>query len=279
MSTNYGCSAGPLETARTGSKTAPGPELAVQAANTTTLVDDLERHFSGFLAADPGVPLVLAFFSLATHVYDCFDAFPYLGITSPTKRCGKTRTAEVLELFCARPLRTVGMTPAVLFRSIERDKPTLIVDEAEGLRDKGERSTELLAILNAGYRKGQTVRRCVFRGKEWELPDFETYCPKVLVAINHLPDTLADRTISIRMRRRYAGERVDRFIVAQARRDTAPVRDMCEKWASLQQENAAAVYESFTWTTWLSSQIERQSCGSPCLSSAISLLPTDMTIW
>jgi len=79
------------------------------------LLEDLERVFRRYLALDKGMALVLALWSLATHVHDAFDAFPYLGITSPTKRCGKTRTAEVLELVCARPSRTVAITPAALF--------------------------------------------------------------------------------------------------------------------------------------------------------------------
>ena len=55
-------------------------------ATTSTLVDRLEHHFQRFIVLDDGLPLVLALWSLATHVYDCFDAFPYPAITSPTKR-------------------------------------------------------------------------------------------------------------------------------------------------------------------------------------------------
>src|SRR5260370_2849563 len=93
------------------------------------LVATLEGTFKKYLAMDEGLPLVLALWTIATHAFDCFDAFPYLAITSPTKRCGKTRLAEILELFCARPLRTVGITPAVLFRGIRNDGPTLLNDQ------------------------------------------------------------------------------------------------------------------------------------------------------
>jgi hypothetical protein len=205
-------------------------------------VDSLEQQFVRFLAVDAGLPLVLALWSVATHVYDSFEAFPYLGITSPTKRCGKTRAAEVLELFCARPLRTVGMTPAVLFRSIEQDKPTLIVDECEGLRGSDDRSSALREILNAGYRRGQKVRRCESKanGNGWDIRDFETYGPKVLVLIGNLPDTLADRTIAIRMRRRAAGEKVARFVRARAKLDTAPLLKECVQWAAAHRARVQA---------------------------------------
>jgi len=221
-----------------------GSDNTKASTNSPSIVDDLEHQFRRFLAIDAGQPLVLALWSLATHIYDSFDAFPYLAITSPTKRCGKTRAAELLELFCASPFRTVGMTPAVLFRSIEQDRPTLIVDEAESLRGSDERSSALREILNAGYRRGQKVRRCQGDGKGGQtLRDFETYCPKVLVLIRKLPDTLADRTIAISMRRRSVTERVDRFIVAQVEIQAAPIRQACEQWASTHIPEVVNAYQ------------------------------------
>lgn len=213
----------------------------VQPPKTSTIVEQVERHFSRFLAIDPQLPLVLSLWSLATHVYDCFDAFPYLAITSPTKRCGKTRTAEVLELFSARPWRTVNATPAVLFRSIDRDSPSLMIDEAEVLRTRDERGSVLLEILNAGYRKGQMVRRC--ESKNYDLREFNVYCPKVIVLIGEPEDTLADRSIAIRMRRRFQGEKIDRFILAKAKRETAPTSNACEKWAETHKTDVADLYE------------------------------------
>jgi hypothetical protein len=97
---------------------------------------------------EEGLPLVLALWTIATHAFECFDAFPYLAITSPTKRCGKTRLAEIVELFSINGLRTVGATPAALFRTIQMNASeggivTLIIDEAEVLGSKSERSEQL----------------------------------------------------------------------------------------------------------------------------------------
>src|ERR1700675_4454784 len=96
----------------------------------------LEETYGKYLALDAGLPFVLALWTLATHVFECFDAFPYLAITSPTKRCGKTRLAEIIELYCANGPRTVGATSAAMFRSIQasslkEETLTLIMDEAE----------------------------------------------------------------------------------------------------------------------------------------------------
>ena len=62
------------------------------------IVDKLEENFGRYLAMERGLPFVLALWTLATHAFNCFDAFAYLAITSPTKRCGKTRLGELVEL-------------------------------------------------------------------------------------------------------------------------------------------------------------------------------------
>src|SRR5437764_14856060 len=105
------------------------------ANESQVLLGKVERHFTRYAALQFYVPLVLALWSVATWIFEGFDCFPYLAITSPTKRCGKTRLAELLELVARNPKRTVGITPAALFHTIEDQKPTptLIIDEAEAM--------------------------------------------------------------------------------------------------------------------------------------------------
>jgi hypothetical protein len=219
---------------------------ATTAAAPRTIVDELEQFFSRFVAVSPGLSLVLALWSLATHVHERFDAFPYLAITSPTKRCGKTRACELIGLVCLKPLPTVSISPAALYRTVQAGKRTLLIDEAEYLgRTKDDRASILREILNAGYRKGQVVSRCKrvskSKGKNeshesYEPEQFETFCPKVIVLIGRLQDTLADRCIEVRMERRRA--QLERFRYARVQAETAPLRQAAEEWA---QRNGAAV--------------------------------------
>jgi hypothetical protein len=203
------------------------------------IVATLEGTFKKYLAMDAGLPLVLALWTIATHAFDCFDAFPYLAITSPTKRCGKTRLAEIVELLSCNGLRTVGATPAAVFRTIQMheldgDTVTLILDEAEVLGTKSERSEQLREVLNAGYRRGQYVLRCERVGENgFEPQQFNVYCPKVVVLIGNLNDTLADRCIPIAMRRRKPGERVERFFYSQAAAGAKRFRKKLNKWAKV----------------------------------------------
>ena len=54
-------------------------------------------------------------------------------VLSPEKRSGKTRALEVLELLTPRAWRIVQPSTAVLFRKIEKDHPTLLLDEADAI--------------------------------------------------------------------------------------------------------------------------------------------------
>jgi Protein of unknown function (DUF3631) len=201
------------------------------------IVTVLENTFRKYLAMDQGLPLVLALWTLSTHLFDCFDAFPYLAITSPTMRCGKTRLAEIIEMLSCNGQRIVGATPAAIFRMIQMYEldggtVTLLLDEAEVLGTKSDRSEVLREILNAGYRRGQTVPRCERTpDSPWEVRSFSVYCPKVIVLIGNLNGTLADRCIPIAMRRRKPDENVERFFYSQAMREAKRYRKELGKWA------------------------------------------------
>lgn len=201
------------------------------------IITALEETFCKYLALDPGLPLVLSLWTLATHLFDCFDAFPYLAITSPTKRCGKTRLAEIVEMLSNNGQRIVGATQAAIFRTIQAQEleggtVTLIMDEAETLATRSERSEALREVLNAGYRQGQSVPRCERKGEGgFEVLRFNVYCPKVIVLIGTLSDTLADRCIPILMRRHKSAEKLERFIFSIVRREANRLSRESQRWA------------------------------------------------
>jgi hypothetical protein len=226
---------------------------AVNDGQPPRLVESLEHHFLRYLAMDRGLGLVLALWAMATHVYQIFDAFPYLAITSPTKSCGKTRVAELLEHVCLTPVRTVGISVAALFRTIQLKQPTMIIDEAEALRTRDERSSALREIINAGYRKGQAVLRCDDR-QGYEPKEYNTYCPKVLVLIGNLPDTLADRCIPIRMRR-HRNELIERYSNRRVRASVAPLKELLPQWAQTQARGIEEWYEANS-LVWLADREE-----------------------
>ena len=76
-------------------------------------------------------------------------------------------------MFVRRPLSSEGITNAAMFRVVEQEQPTLLLDDADSwlLRDpKDERHS----LINSGHKRGGRVIRCV--GDKHELKAFSTFC-------------------------------------------------------------------------------------------------------
>src|SRR5215831_13683426 len=114
-----------------------------------------------FVVLSPAAADAEALWCLHTYVHDVAVVSPNLSLSSPEKRCGKTRNLQILGCLVRRPLYTSNVTVASLTRAIDHYGPTLLIDEADTIFSKGSH-TELRGILNAGlYRANAFVLRCV----------------------------------------------------------------------------------------------------------------------
>jgi Protein of unknown function (DUF3631) len=159
-----------------------------------------------YIAMPPGADTIVALWAMHTWCFDCFQCFPRLAITSPEKGCGKTTLLDVLGCLVRRPLPTSNATVSAIFRIVEKDRPTLLIDEADTFLKEND---ELRGILNSGHRKGGSVLRTV--GDNHEPRVFSTEAPAAIAMIGQLPDTLEDRSVSVSLRRRKPTEHVESF--------------------------------------------------------------------
>jgi hypothetical protein len=221
------------------------------ATPSPNVIDGSERLIRRFCILPDAAYLPSALWAVATHVPDAFDTFPYIALLSPAKRCGKTRVLEVLELLTSKAWRGTSATSAALFRMME-DVPTLLLDEVEALGNSkpSESAQAVLAVLNAGHRKGATIPRC--DGPEHKVRHFPVYGPKAFAAIGTLPDTLADRCIHVTMQRKTPSQSVDRFLQGRAKADAEPVRESLVEWAETRSESVQAEYEGMNDLKFLS---------------------------
>ena len=143
-----------------------------------------------------------------TYLLDVVDITPRLAITSPEKQCGKTTLLDVLFCLTWRPLEVSNTTTSPIFRTIEKIRPTLLLDEGDTFLLGNE---EMRGILNSGHRRGGSVLRTV--GDDFEPRQFATYAACAIAMIGQLPGTLADRSITIELQRRLAGEALEPFRV------------------------------------------------------------------
>jgi hypothetical protein len=178
----------------------------------------------------------------ATHLQAAFQHAPRLAVVGPVKRCGKSRLLDVITETVHDPVITVNATPAAIFRSITEEPPTLLVDEADtlfGTAKVAERNEELRGLLNAGHQRNRPTLRVVGVGTEQKVAKFPTFAMAALAGIGTLPDTIMDRAVVIRMRRRASAETVVPF---RSRRDIPALhqlRDELAQWTGELAEEAA----------------------------------------
>ncbi|OFV90131.1 MAG: hypothetical protein A3H95_13895 [Acidobacteria bacterium RIFCSPLOWO2_02_FULL_64_15] len=204
------------------------PEPWADPVDGAALLDTIAATFTRYLALPNHASTFLALWVLHTYTFAAWFTSPFLAITSPVKRCGKTLLLIVLGALVPRRLFASNVTPAVLFRTIEKYGPTLLIDEADTfVRD----NDELRGVLNSGHTRTTAVAiRAV--GDDHDPRAFSTWCPKAIALIGKLPDTLADRAIEVAMRRRTAGERVERLRQDRIEAACAQFRRQAARWAA-----------------------------------------------
>lgn len=168
-----------------------------------SLLDELVHSIKRHVIADPATLHAAALWAAFTWFADVVNVAPIANITAPEKRCGKTVLLGVLARLSYRPLAVSNIAPAALFRALELWQPTLLIDEVDAFLAEHD---EARGILNAGFTRDTAyVIRCV--GDEHMPTRFNVWGAKALCGIGKIADTLADRSIPLRLRRKKTGER------------------------------------------------------------------------
>lgn len=214
----------------------PETELQNQLADTLSSIRVFLRRYMVFPKEAHAIAVSL--WIAHTWAIEAFEYSPYLHIGSPVKRCGKSRLLDCLIALTRKPWAVVSPTEAVLYRKIETDMPTLLLDEVDTIYTggKGDENKEgLRALLNAGFEKRATVPRCV--GPQHTLVNFPVFCAKALAGIGRLPDTVADRSIPITLAPRAQSQPVEKFRRRDAGSVAQPIVDALMAWS----ENKAVI--------------------------------------
>ena len=180
-----------------------------------------------------------------SHAFEAAECTPYLSINSVEKQSGKTRLLEVLEYLVANAWLTARTSTAALKNKIDADHPTLLLDESDtAFKSDKEYSESLRGVLNSGYRKRGVYSTSVKVNGNWVNKDFSTFCAKAIAGIGKLPDTIADRSIPIEMKRAAPNEKVAAFRERDARPELEPVQTELSEWAAWHEDALAAARPS-----------------------------------
>jgi putative DNA primase/helicase len=202
------------------------PEPWPEEVDGADLLDDLAATYARFVALPDAAEQALALYTVLTYVPDCFFVLPMMSILSAVKRSGKTTALAVAGALVSRPLPASNITPAALFRSVDKHHPTLLIDEADSFLGENE---EMRGILNAGHTRA-TAYVIRTTGDDFEPMQFSVWCPKMLAGIGKFAATLEDRSIIIRARRRAPGEKIERLRLDRLG-ELKPLCRKCRRWA------------------------------------------------
>ncbi|MFK0226286.1 DUF3631 domain-containing protein [Streptomyces sp. NPDC090303] len=203
-----------------GTVAEPGPETgdrkragltADRDQDGTVVLDDLRAAIGRYVVLPSEEALTaVTLWVAASHIQPALQHAPRLAVVGPTKGCGKSRVLDVLHETVHKPMMTVNTSPAVVFRVIGEDPPTLLVDEADTIfGPKAGDKEDLRGLLNAGHQRNRPAWR--ISGPEHKATAFPTFAMAALAGIGDLPDTIMDRAVVLRMQKRKPGERIAPF--------------------------------------------------------------------
>lgn len=149
-----------------------------------------------YLDIKPHERLIVALWVLHCYLYRQFPETPRLMFISAVEGEGKTTALNVLHKMIFPSVKAASFTAAALAAVIDRDHPTLLLDEGRNL--DLQNSPLMRAIMHSGHERGGA--RVFMRGGE--PTRVETFGPLCITSIEELPSfELMSRAIIIRLRR------------------------------------------------------------------------------
>ena len=178
------------------------------------LLTDIAKAIGKYVIMDSCQRDAAALAALFDHTHDLRDTAPICFIVSPTKRCGKTRLERVIKRLVPKPLMVSNASAASLARIIEKHHPTLLIDEFDAMAAGDQAMAETLrGQLNSSFdRDGASIIKCVpFPGGGWDEREFSTWAATWIAGIRKIPETVEDRSVVFRLKRKLSSEKVARF--------------------------------------------------------------------
>ncbi|UNU73653.1 DUF3631 domain-containing protein [Moraxella nasovis] len=201
----------------------------------TALYELVNRH----IVIDEPLKVAFVLWVMFSYLVDISDIAPIAWITAPEKSCGKSTLLGLFERVVNRPFVTQNPTMAVIYRVMERYKPTLLVDEID---TNLKHNDKLLGIVNSGYSRhnSKTARTNMDKGGGFDV--FDSFGAKVFCGIGEMKGTFASRAIRFELRRKGKDDKVHRLNKATLpHSQTDIIRQKCKRWAMDNRQAVAGV--------------------------------------
>ena len=196
----------------------PWPEPVETAA----LLQEIIAKISMYIVLRPEAVTATALWTMTAWAHEGATHSPILAAISVEPDSGKSTLLGVLRFLVPKPFVSVEPTGPSVYRTVDRERPTLIIDEAD---DLFYRKSDLLAIVNAGWSRGTRIPRL----GRW----YDPFCPKILGILGKtkLPRTIASRSIILRMWPKKPEEKAEDFAYADDP-EFSTIRRKLARWAA-----------------------------------------------
>ncbi len=202
----------------------PWPE----AVSGVELIGELKATFKRHMVMTAEQALTSGLWVLHTHTIDVAEISPFLLAKSPEPRCGKTTLMKILKYLAAEALLASAVSAASVYRIVDAFHPTLLCDEGDTYLKNDE---AIRGIFNSGHdREGAYKLITVEVAKGFEAREFSTWSAKAIGMIGDPPETIEERSIPIKLRRKKRSESITKL-----RGHVQEIKNLgrkCARWAA-----------------------------------------------
>ena len=184
----------------------------VKASELFGKIKDLLKRF--IVVSDEFLDIMVSYIMM-TYIYVLFQVIPYLWLNGE-KGTGKSTIMKIMSKLCFNPMFCSNVNPANIFRQIDNDGSTIILDEFEKMY--GDEKQEIIKILNQGFNIDGVVPRCV--GQNNQIKKFRSFSPKIMGGISNIDDVLFERVI------KYTTQRIINVSLTKFREDEKTKKDL-----------------------------------------------------
>ncbi len=197
-------------------------ELWPDPVETQKLLRKISAKIRKYIVLRPEAVIATALWTMMAWAHEGATHSPILAAISVEPDSGKSTLLGVLRFLVPKPFVSVEPTGPSVYRTVDREHPTLIIDEAD---DLFYRKSDLRAIVNAGWSRGTRIPR---QGR-W----YDPFCPKILGILGKtkLPRTIASRSIILRMWPKKPEEKAEDFAYADDP-EFSTIRRKLARWAA-----------------------------------------------
>lgn len=162
------------------------PEKPIEYGALQDLIKEIDAFIYKYLDISDLFRMFSTWYIIFSWVTDNIHTVPYLRVIGDFGT-GKTRFIHTVGRLCYKPMIIAGATTsASIFRSIERWKGTLLLEEYTP-RESGEEEDEI-KILNCGFERGTPVVRCNMDNQNGKLDYFDCFGPKIISSRREFKD-------------------------------------------------------------------------------------------